>query len=254
MFKMKESLVDLDSENQSPEKTSLGGAIKPKFSQKFNSPTLEQKKHNKRNTKPQLNHHNPHQYASFDMDEYDDNFKNDQCSPLKYIGGMGGGSSTQRAATIQNLKYYKSSHSQDNLQGSFGPQSDMGAIIFGFKQNLDYPANGDRTHLNKSEDYVLQNFLKQEDKGFVGSGEGNNYSFTLSSNSVKMGNPASYENQQHHISDDSSNLARYTFKAEKDQDLSFNAGEEIKNEKKRDNGWWLGSCNGVGGGKKDDFP
>jgi Variant SH3 domain len=29
--------------------------------------------------------------------------------------------------------------------------------------------------------------------------------------------------------------------------LSFNAGEEIKIEKKRDNGWWIGHCNGIRG-------
>ena len=38
--------------------------------------------------------------------------------------------------------------------------------------------------------------------------------------------------------------AKYAFKAQKDKDLSFNVGDEIIIEKKRNNGWWVGLCNG----------
>ena len=45
-------------------------------------------------------------------------------------------------------------------------------------------------------------------------------------------------------------IAKYDFQAQRDKDLSFKAGDEIKIEKKRSNGWWIGYCNG----KRGYFP
>ena len=56
------------------------------------------------------------------------------------------------------MKYSKNAHSSDNLQGSFGPAADTGSNFLGFAQNApNFTAR-------KSEDHVLTNFLRQDDK------------------------------------------------------------------------------------------
>lgn len=45
-------------------------------------------------------------------------------------------------------------------------------------------------------------------------------------------------------------VAKFAFKAQKDKDLSFEVGDIIVVEKKRKNGWWVGSSNG----KRGYFP
>lgn len=46
-------------------------------------------------------------------------------------------------------------------------------------------------------------------------------------------------------------IARYAFTAQKDKDLSFNVGDLITVEKKRNNGWWIGV---LSNGKRGNFP
>jgi hypothetical protein len=46
-------------------------------------------------------------------------------------------------------------------------------------------------------------------------------------------------------------IARYAFSAQKEKDLSFNVGDIITVEKKRNNGWWIGSLDN---GQQGYFP
>lgn len=46
-------------------------------------------------------------------------------------------------------------------------------------------------------------------------------------------------------------IARFAFTAQKEKDLSFNVGEIITIEKKRNNGWWIGH---LSNGKRGYFP
>jgi len=45
-------------------------------------------------------------------------------------------------------------------------------------------------------------------------------------------------------------VAKFSYQAVKEKDLSFKAGDEIVVERKRSNGWWIGVCNG----KRGFFP
>ncbi len=45
-------------------------------------------------------------------------------------------------------------------------------------------------------------------------------------------------------------IAKFPFQALKDKDLTFDVGDEILVEKKRSNGWWIGTCKG----KRGYFP
>jgi hypothetical protein len=46
-------------------------------------------------------------------------------------------------------------------------------------------------------------------------------------------------------------VARYAFTAQKEKDLTFNVGDMITIEKKRQNGWWIGT---LSNGKRGYFP
>jgi hypothetical protein len=46
-------------------------------------------------------------------------------------------------------------------------------------------------------------------------------------------------------------IARYAFTAQKEKDLTFNVGDLITIEKKRQNGWWIGT---LSNGKRGYFP
>ena len=71
---------------------------------------------------------------------------------------------------------------------------------------------------------------------------GDPYSISFSSQSLK--------DSIRKLSDLPKAIAKYSFKALKEKDLSFDAGDEILIKKRRNNGWWVGYCHG----KKGYFP
>ncbi|CDW89343.1 variant sh3 domain containing protein [Stylonychia lemnae] len=269
VFTMKESIRDLDSFNLTPEKITQN--MHQTFSQSF-SPTLDhrlvsQKEHQLAMTNNiKLNLMND-QLSSIDVDFVDEfqlNNNQDSIHKRNLPGSVNYnyhqdylGKPRVQQSSLNNLRHSKNIHSQDNLQGSFGPQAEATENQLTFQQEF---AIGLQSH--KSQDMVKQqNLLSLDQIDEIKYGGGDQSSISLGSLSFKdnilstSNQKIAYQPMDNSVSDGRGiNMlaakALYEFKAQKDKDLSFNVGDEILIEKKRSNGWWIGYCNG----KKGYFP